>query len=79
MPNAIDPKWAWAEYVPTPDNPWDLKKAGHLHRRAAFGANWDELQTCLNDGPRASVGRLLNGNDSPPEFRRISISRAAGG
>ncbi len=79
MSNAIDPKWAWTEYVPSPDNPWDLKKAGHLYRRAAFGANWDELQACLKDGPVNSVSRLVKGNEVSTEFRRSAeiMNRAA--
>ena len=39
----IDPRWAWEPYRPTGPNPWDLRKAGHLYRRAAFGATWAEL------------------------------------
>jgi uncharacterized protein (DUF1800 family) len=72
MSNTTDPKWAWAEYVPSPDNPWDLKKAGHLYRRASFGANWQQLKTALNDGPRKAVDRLLTGETASPEFRRAS-------
>ena len=61
MSNAIDPKWAWAEYVPSPDNSWDLKKAGHLYRRATFGASWDELQTAVREGPDRTITALLQG------------------
>jgi uncharacterized protein (DUF1800 family) len=79
MSNAVDPKWAWAEYVPSPDNPWDSKKAGHLYRRAAFGANWEELQAATGDGPRATIGRLLKGNEPSADFRRAAevMDRAA--
>jgi uncharacterized protein (DUF1800 family) len=51
--------------------PWNLRRVVHLHRRAGFGATWDELQRDLKDGPAASVERLLTGKagmHSPPEF-----------
>src|ERR1700681_3870760 len=50
----------WAPYQPTPQDPWDLRKVAHLHRRAGFGATWPELQRDLRAGPAASVSRLLN-------------------
>src|SRR5262249_5728989 len=56
MKTAGDP---WAPYQPTADDPWDLGKVAHLHRRAGFGATWAELQRDLKDGPAASVERLL--------------------
>src|SRR5215471_15818047 len=56
MPLAETP---WEAYRPTPQDPWDLRKVAHLHRRAGFGATWAELQRDLKDGPDASVERLL--------------------
>jgi uncharacterized protein (DUF1800 family) len=52
---------AWAPYVPGKEAPWNLRRVVHLHRRAGFGATWDEIQRDLADGPRASVDRLLAG------------------
>src|SRR5260370_5049908 len=49
----------WAPYQPTPEDPWDLAKAAHLHRRAGFGATWTELIRDVRDGPVASVNRVL--------------------
>ena len=54
----IDPRWAWEPYQPK-DRDWDLKKAGHLLRRATFGATWDELQTALKDGYTTGKGMGL--------------------
>src|SRR6516165_5129615 len=51
----------WAPYIPDAQMPWTLERAVHLHRRAAFGATWEELQRDLKDGPAASVERLLAG------------------
>ena len=47
---------SWAAYSPDAQAPWDLRRVVHLHRRAGFGATWDELRRDLNDGPEASVG-----------------------
>jgi uncharacterized protein (DUF1800 family) len=49
----------WAPFEPTADDPWDLAKAAHLHRRAGFGAGRAELERDVQDGPAASVHRLL--------------------
>src|SRR5205809_5345450 len=75
----IDPKWAWTAYTPSADNPWDLKKAGHVHRRAAFGATWDELRATLKDGPLKAIDRLLKGAEPSAEFAKTAavMDRAA--
>ena len=57
-PNSSDP---WARYVPDEAMPWDLRRVVHLHRRAGFGATWDEIQRDLKDGPGPSIDRLLAG------------------
>jgi uncharacterized protein (DUF1800 family) len=62
----------WAEYTPTDANPWDLKKAGHLFRRAAFGATHAELQQAHKDGPKKAIDRLLKGNEQPADFDTTS-------
>ncbi len=54
-----DPIWAWAPFVPDASRPWDLRKAGHLFRRAAFGATWGQLEQALSAGPAGTVDRLL--------------------
>jgi Protein of unknown function (DUF1800) len=68
MSTAIDPKWAWEPYRPTDQNPWDLRKAGHLYRRAAFGATWAELQAAVAAGPEKAVADLLAGGPDGPPF-----------
>src|SRR5579864_6316264 len=69
MPDKINLKWAWQPYKPSADNPWDLKKAGHLCRRAGFGASWPELQAALKDGPEKTIDRLLQGEEESPELK----------
>src|SRR5262249_18326375 len=46
-------------YEPTVDRPWNEKRVVHLHRRAAWGATWNEIERDLADGPRAALDRLL--------------------
>ncbi|UCF17095.1 MAG: DUF1800 domain-containing protein, partial [Phycisphaerales bacterium] len=56
---STDPRWAWAVYEPDADRPWNLARAGHLYRRAAFGGSWDQLQKALCDGPQQTIDKLL--------------------
>ena len=53
-------KSSWDRYEATPDDPWDLRKVAHLHRRAGFGATRAELVRDLEAGPEASVTRLFH-------------------
>ncbi len=52
---------SWQPYVPDELAPWDLRRVVHLHRRAGFGATWNELQRDLADGPDVSIRRVLEG------------------
>jgi uncharacterized protein (DUF1800 family) len=54
-----DPGWAWATYEPDTERPWNLVRVGHLYRRAAFGATWEQLQQALSDGPQHTIDNLL--------------------
>ncbi len=58
---AAAPSDPWAPYTPDSQAPWDLRRVVHLHRRAGFAATWSEIQRDLNDGPEASITRLLEG------------------
>jgi Protein of unknown function (DUF1800) len=66
----------WDRYVPGPDDPWDLARVVHLHRRAGFAATWRELQRDLSSGPDASIDRLLSGTARaegvPADFAAIA-------
>ena len=65
-----DPAWAWSRYQPDADHPWNIKWAGHLYRRAGFGANWDELRQAIEAGPQATIDRLLAPGPQAQEFNR---------
>ncbi len=56
----------WAEYRPSAERPWDVRRVAHLHRRAGFGATWYEIKRDLKEGPQAAVDRLLNGQAHSP-------------
>lgn len=51
----------WKPYEPSAAAPWNRKRAVHLHRRAAFGATWAELERDLAGTPQEAVSRLLEG------------------
>jgi uncharacterized protein (DUF1800 family) len=67
---------AWERFVPGRDAPWDLRRVVHLHRRAGFGATWDELQRDLKDGPETAINRLLEGRSRsrgvPDDFSQFA-------
>ena len=70
----------WREYRPTKKSPWDLRRVVHLHRRAGFAATWEEIQRDLQEGPQASIDRVMNGTTCektyPEDFERMSASIA---
>ncbi|WP_339730497.1 DUF1800 domain-containing protein [uncultured Gimesia sp.] len=70
----------WREYRPTKKTPWNLRRVVHLHRRSGFAATWNELQRDLQDGPQASINRVMNGTTCektyPEDFERMSASIA---
>jgi hypothetical protein len=78
-----DPARAWEPYRPDGPRPWDREAVAHLHRRAGFAAPWSILQRDLEDGPEASVERLLEGEHtagdgtSAPEFAAFLDAMAA--
>src|SRR5688500_9338286 len=68
----------WAPLEPTPQDPWDLGRVAHLHRRAGFGATRAELLRDLKDGPAASVGRLLKPRPPTADEKQVLDSLRQG-
>jgi hypothetical protein len=66
----IDPHWAWAPYKPSAKSPWDVRKVGHLYRRAAFGATSPDLESAREKGPEKTIALLLSGGAGLEEFDR---------
>src|SRR5262245_1701719 len=57
----VDPAEAWAPWEPTPSDPFDLKWAGHLFRRATFGVPMERLRAAVEVGFPATMAELLKG------------------
>jgi uncharacterized protein (DUF1800 family) len=66
----IEPARAWAAYVPSSERPWNLRLAGHLYRRAAFGATWEQLKQAVAEGPGPTIDRLLRPTADVEAFSR---------
>ncbi len=63
----------WEPYKPSARNPWNLHKVGHLYRRAAFGANWNELQVGLELGPDKLIDKLVKGGTGLADFEKETL------
>ena len=79
--NDVDPAWAWAPYKPDDRRPWNLSRAGHLFRRAAFGAGMPRLKQAVAEGPQRSVDRLFRPEADMAAFdgrpKKVSPSQPA--
>lgn len=78
MNELIDPEWAWSEFTPDDETPWNLRTAAHLFRRAGFGATHQQLNEALEKSPADVVEEML-GMLEPDSFLRDmkSLSDAA--
>ncbi|MEZ6038907.1 MAG: DUF1800 domain-containing protein [Planctomycetaceae bacterium] len=56
----IDPQRAWEPFTPSSQNPWDLRAAAHLFRRAGFGATFNELTEAVRLSPADVVQQMLS-------------------
>ena len=63
-----DSNTAWSPYTPSPANPWDARKVGHLYRRAGFGATHAELEAGVADGHQKTLDRILSGKPESKGF-----------
>jgi hypothetical protein len=52
-------------WVPSAAEPWDVRRAAHLYRRATFGHSLPELDQALTAGMPATVDTLLRGSGQP--------------
>lgn len=74
--NPIDPRWAWEPYRPTYKSPWNLKRVGHLYRRATFGAPWSRIQQAIKDGPERTLQAILVGDENLDAFAGETLKLA---
>jgi hypothetical protein len=67
----VDPALAWQPWKPDDKEPWNLKWAGHLYRRAAFGATYAELRAAVEEGFPAAIDRIVIGEKDAAELYRL--------
>jgi uncharacterized protein (DUF1800 family) len=72
--SALDPLEAWKPWTPSATDPWNRKWAGHLYRRAAFGATWEELETAVEQGFEGTLEQLLCGGEGYDAFDHLMDS-----
>jgi uncharacterized protein (DUF1800 family) len=74
----VDPVKAWQPWEPDAANPWSLKWAGHLFRRAGFGATLAELRQAVKEGLDGTFDRLFRADAEAENLdRTLSIAGAA--
>ncbi len=77
--NQIDPAEAWQPWQPTAADPWGRKWAAHLYRRAAFGANREDLREAECLGIQGTLDLLFQGKPYATEILEtlIDVGRIA--
>ena len=66
----IDPAEAWQPWEPSAKDPFDLKWAGHLYRRAAFGASPAEMNEAVARGLPATLDLLTQGRPGADDLEK---------
>ena len=67
-------------YVPSPEQPWDAVRVGHLLRRLTFLPRWSDISTLLGMSPSDAVNLLLDTpNDPTPPAMADHITESLGG
>lgn len=70
--DAVEADWAWSEWAPTAEQPWDARMAAHLYRRAAFGANSQTLHKAAEASLNASLDKLFSPPPTAGSFQEAS-------
>ncbi len=73
--DASDPEAAWQPWEPDRAHPWNLQWAGHLYRRATFGASLDELRQAVGDGLPKTLNRIVDGPSEGTADRQDFLQR----
>ena len=73
----VDPGRAWLPWQPDDNQPWSLRWAGHLYRRAVFGGTLAELRQAVKDGPHATIDRLLAGDPEAKTYKALLADTGA--
>ena len=75
--DAAPPERPFEPYQASESEPWDASRAGHLLRRAGFGASPDALAEAIKAGPGATLDRLFNFDPAGDPFNNI-LEQGAG-
>ncbi len=75
----LGPAEEWKPWQPDAKHPFDLKWAGHLYRRAAFGAGLRELRESVRRGLPATLDLLLAGEPGADELLQFLTGKKLGG
>jgi uncharacterized protein DUF1800 len=73
----VNPARAWEPWLPDDNQRFDLRWAGHLYRRAAFGGTLAELRQAVKDGPDATVDRLMKGDPTAASYEPLIAASGA--
>lgn len=76
--SSIRPELAWEPFTPTRKSRWDVEKAAHLYRRAAFGASWDVIEAAAALSPVEAVERVFRGQEGLARFESDVIRLTQG-
>jgi len=75
----VDPAKAWLPWEPDAGQPWNLKWAAHLYRRAGFGASLAELRGAVQHGYHATLVRVFEGPAQPASLDFIKLGERIAG
>jgi hypothetical protein len=70
----VDPARAWQPWEPNVKDPFNLKWAGHLFRRAGLGAGLGALRAAVANGLEATLTRLLDGETGAEARDRLLVA-----
>ena len=73
----LDPVEAWQPWEPSAKEPWNLKWAGHLYRRAAFGGSPTELNEAVTRGLPGTIDLLLKGMPDADAIEKMLVAVGA--
>lgn len=69
---------SWSTWIPSGEQPWDVKRITHLHRRAGFAPNWTTIQTSQRIGFDATLEAILDHSPSPSAAAFETMSQTIG-
>jgi uncharacterized protein (DUF1800 family) len=71
----VDPAKAWQAWEPGDKDPFDLKWAGHLYRRAAFGASLPELRESVKKGLDGTFDTLFRKDQTADDRHQFLLTQ----